>query len=252
VSWLNLGILLGVLLAAGLSVSLVHRYWSHEKRREHTDVAGFIFAGVAVLYAVMLAFTVIVGWEDLGSARATTYSEADQLSNVYWISRSLPSPQGAAIAGLTVEYAHTVIGREWPLMNKGQSSPAAQAVLNHIRGRVFAFTPRSGQQQALYEQAVASVNALSAARKDRLDAMNDTVPEPLWVALIVGAVITVGFCLLFAVQNQAVHIGMVAGITALITISLLLIKSMQYPFAGDPHIGPGAFEVFLRSLPPSR
>ncbi|MGP8001706.1 MAG: hypothetical protein ACLPKI_30930 [Streptosporangiaceae bacterium] len=251
-SWLDLGILLGVLLAAGLSVYLVHRYWSHEKRREHTDVAGFIFAGIAVLYAVMLGFVVIVGWEDLGSARANTYSEADQLSNIYWISRSLPPPQGPAITSLTLKYAHTVIDREWPLMNKGESSPQAQAVLNQIRSHVFAFQPRSGQQQALYEQALTSVNDLSAARRDRLDAMNDTVPEPLWVALIVGAVITVGFCLLFGVQDQAVHIGMVTGIAALITISLLLIKSMQYPFAGNPHIGPGAFEVFLRGLPPLR
>ena len=58
----NLWIFLGALLASGLGVYLVHRYWGHEKRREHTDVAGFIFAGVAVLYAVLLAFVVILGW----------------------------------------------------------------------------------------------------------------------------------------------------------------------------------------------
>jgi hypothetical protein len=251
-SWLDLWVLLGVLAGAGLVVHFVHRYWSHEKRREHTDVAGFIFAGVAVLYAVMLAFVVIVGWEDLGSARATTYSEADQLANVYWLSRHLPAPQGPAIAGLTVAYAHTVIGTEWPLMNQGKNSPRAQALLNQIRVRVFAFKPRTGQQQALYEQALASVNDLSAARRDRLASMLDTVPEPLWVALIAGGVITVGFCLLFGVENQGVHIGMVAGIAALITISLLLVKNMQYPFAGDPHIGPGAFEVFLGNVSPPR
>jgi len=251
-NWLDLWTLLGVLVVAGLVVHLVHKHWSHEERRKHTDVAGFIFAGVAVLYAVMLAFVVIVGWENLGSARATTYSEADQLANVYWLSRHLPPPQGPAIAGLTVAYAHTVVGTEWPLMNQGETSPRAQALLNQIRVRVFAFKPRAGQQQALYEQALASVNDLSAARRDRLASMLDTVPEPLWVALIAGGVITVGFCLLFGVENQAVHIGMVAGIAALITISLLLVKNMQYPFAGDPHIGPGAFEIFLGNVSPPR
>jgi tartrate dehydratase beta subunit/fumarate hydratase class I family protein len=244
-SWLDLGIFLGALVVAGLAVHLVHKHWSHEKRRKHTDVAGFIFAGVAVLYAVMLAFVVIVSWEDLGSARTTTYSEADQLANVYWISRDLPPPQGPAIAGLTVAYAHTVIGTEWPLMNQGETSLRAQVILNQIRDRVFAFQPRTGQQQGLYEQALADVNGLSAARRDRLASMNDTVPEPLWVALIAGGVITVAFCLLFGVENQAVYIAMVAGIAALITISLLLVKDMQYPFAGDPHIGPEAFKVFL-------
>ena len=249
-SWFDLGILVGALVVASLAVHLVHRYWSHEERRKHTDVAGFIFAGVAVLYAVMVGFVVLVGWEGLNNARATTYSEANQLANVYWASRNLPPPQGPAIAGLTVAYAHTVVDTEWPLMNQGKNSPKAQAILNRIRERVFAFQPRTGQQQALYEQALANVNDLSAARRTRLVSMSETVPEPLWVALIFGGVITVAFCLLFGLENQAVHIAMVAGVAALVTISLLLVKNMQYPFAGDPHIGPEAFKIFLENVQP--
>ena len=248
----NLWIFLGVLAASGLSVYLVHRYWAHEKRREHTEVAGFIFAGVAVLYAVLLAFVVILGWETLNGAHATTYTEADQLSNIYWIARSLPAPQGPAIEGLALKYAHTVIDREWPLMNEGKTSPEAQDLLTQIRADVFRFSPRTRQQEVLYEQVVVSVNGLTAARRDRLDAMTEEVPEPIWVALIAGAVITIGFCLLFGLKNLAVHIGMVLAIAALITISLILIKDMQYPFAGNPHVGPEAFEVFLRSIPSSR
>ncbi|MGO9727063.1 MAG: hypothetical protein ACLPN6_17240 [Streptosporangiaceae bacterium] len=245
----NLLIFLGALLGSGLSVYLVHRYWAHEKRQEHTEVAGFIFAGVAVLYAVLLAFVVIVGWETLSSAHATTYTEADQLSNVYWIARSLPAPQGPAIEDLTLKYAHAVIDREWPLMNKGKSSPVAQGLLTQIRAGVFRFSPRTSQQQVLYEQAVVSVNSLTAARRDRLDAMTEEVPEPIWVALIVGAVIVIAFCLLFGLKSRAVHIGMVMAIAALIAIDLILIKDMQYPFAGNPHVGPEAFEVFLSAIP---
>jgi Ni/Fe-hydrogenase subunit HybB-like protein len=245
----NLWIFLAALLGSGLSVYLVHRYWAPEKRQEHTEVAGFIFAGVAVLYAVLLAFVVIVGWETLSSAHATTYTEADQLSNVYWIARSLPAPEGPAIEDLTLKYAHTVIDREWPLMNEGKSSPLAQDLLTQIRADVFRFSPRTSQQQVLYEQAVVSVNSLTAARRDRLDAMTEEVPEPIWVALIFGAIIVIAFCLLFGLKSRAVHIGMVMAIAALITINLILIKDLQYPFAGNPHVGPEAFEVFLSAIP---
>jgi uncharacterized membrane protein YjjP (DUF1212 family) len=75
--------------------------------------------------------------------------------------------------------------------------------------------------------------------------MDETIPEPMWVVLIIGGVITVGFCLLFGLQSKTAHIGMVAGLAVLITISLLLIKAIQHPFAGNPHIGPAAFVVFL-------
>ena len=177
--WYRIWIFLGALLASGLSVYLVQRYWAHEKRREHTEVAGFIFAGVAVLYAVLLAFVVILGWETLNSAHATTYTEADQLSNIYWIARSLPTSEGPAIEDLALKYAHTVIDREWPLMNEGKTSPEARDLLTQIRADVFRFSPRTRQQQVLYEQAVVSVNGLTAARRDRLDAMTEEVPEPI-------------------------------------------------------------------------
>ena len=241
----DIAILLGVLVVVGLSVHLMHRCWPYKKRREHNDVAGFIFAAVAVCYAVLLAFVVVVGWESLSSARETTYTEADQLANVYWISRNLPPPQGAAIEGLSLKYAHTVIGTEWPLMDKGESSQQVQLLLDQMRDDIFRFMPRSGQQQTLYEQAVVSVDGLSAARRDRLAEMNETIPQPMWAVLIVGGVITVSFCLLFGLQSKTTHIGMVTALAVLITISLLLIQNIQYPFAGNPRIGPEAFEVFL-------
>jgi hypothetical protein len=244
-TFLDIAIMLGVLVAVGLSVHLIHGHWPYTKRQKHNDVAGFIFAAVAVFYAVLLAFVVIVGWETLTSARQTTYTEADQLANIYWISHSLPSPQGAAIEGLCLKYAHTVIDIEWPLMDEGKSSRQAQLTLDQMRDDVFGFTPRPGQQQALFEQAVVSVNGLSAARRDRLAAMNEAIPEPVWVVLVIGGVITVCFCLLFGLQSKTAHIGMVAALALLITISLMLISNIQYPFAGNPHISPDAFEVFL-------
>ncbi len=241
----DISILLGVLLVTGLGVHLIQTYWPYTKRQEHGDVAGFILAGVAALYAVVLGFVVIVGWENLNSARATTYEEADQLANIYWMAGSLPSPRGPAIQGLTVKYADTVIDKEWPLMGKGETNREAQVLLDQIRDDVFGFTPRPGQQKALYEQALVSVNSLSAARRDRLESMGELIPEPLWEVLIVGGLLVTGFCMLFGVENKAAHIGMVAGYAALITISLFLIKDMQYPFGGNPHVGPGALEQFL-------
>jgi uncharacterized membrane protein len=248
----NFLILVVALAVVGVSVYVTDRFWDHEKRREHTDVAGFIYAGVAVLYAVLLAFVVILGWETLSSAQATTYDEADQLANIYWIAHGVPAPAGPAVDKLCLDYAHTVINVEWPMMDEGKSSPRVQDLMNQIRDDVFRFNPTDDRQEVLYEQAVESVNNLSGDRRDRLDAMSETVPEPIWVALIAGGIIMTGFCLLFGLKNRKVHILMVMGVAALVVISLLLIKNMQYPFSGDPHIGPTSFQVFLSTLSPAR
>ena len=237
--------LLVVLAAVSLSVYLVQKYWPYTRRKEHNDVAGFIFAAVSLLYGVLVAFVVIMGSEGLASARTTTYTEADQVANVYWMSRILPSPEGSEIQGLALKYAQTVTFDEWPLMAKDESSGQAQLLFDQMRSDVFGFMPRSDQQQAIYEQEVASINNLSAARRDRLAAMNETIPEPIWVVLIIGGVITTCFCLLFGLRNRIVHAGTVATLAVLITISLFLIKNMQDPFANSPHIGPEALRIFL-------
>jgi hypothetical protein len=244
-SLLNVLILLGVLIVVGLGIHFVHEHMEYKKQQQFGDVAGFIFGAVAVMYSVLLAFVAIVGWETLSSARQTEQTEANELANIFWISRSLPSPPGETIEVLTLKYADTVIYQEWPLMGKGKSSPAADGLLRQIRADLFGFAPRTDQQQVLYQQAVSSMQELSGARRDRLDMINEQIPEALWVALIVGGVLAVGFCLTFGVESKRAHIVMVLVYAAIVTLVLLLIKDMQHPFGGNPHIGPDSFEIFL-------
>lgn len=244
-SVVNALILLGVLVVVGLSIHFVHDHWESTKRREFGDVAGFIFGAVAVMYSVLLAFVAIVAWETLSTAGQTTYTEANDLANIFWIGHSLPSPLGGKIDHLCLKYADTVTYTEWPLMAQGKTSPEAESLIREIRADVYGFKPQTIQQQVLYQQALGSMESLSAARRIRLDMIDEQIPEPLWLALIAGGVLAVGFCLAFGVESKRAHIVMVLGYAAIVTILLLVIKDLQFPFGGNPHVGPNAFEVFL-------
>ena len=54
------------LAAAGLI--LVQRVVPIEVRRQHNDVAGFIYAVLGVVYAVLLGLMVVAVWEEWNSA----------------------------------------------------------------------------------------------------------------------------------------------------------------------------------------
>jgi hypothetical protein len=45
---------------------------------------------------------------------------------------------------------------------------------------------------------------------------------------------------------------MLCSLTALVAVSLLVVKEMDYPYSGVAHVQPTAFEVFLQRLPPPR
>jgi hypothetical protein len=252
VSWTDTFILVGTLVVCGIALWLLQHFVPHRMRESHNDVAGFIFAAVGVLYAVLLAFVVVAVWQNVDSARQTTFKEADALAGVYWISRELPLPVGTQVEHDTLEYARTVQDTEWPLLAAHRSSPQATQLVYDMRAKTLDFAPADARQQVLYEHAVTHVEELASERRARLTEIDDSVPTIMWVALIAGGLLTVAFTYLFGLSNTLAHGLMVLTLTALVVVSLLLIKEMDFPFTGVTRVEPTAFEVFLNRLPPPR
>lgn len=89
-SWPDVGIPLGLILlciAMFLAVGgliLVQRSVPSGIRRQHNDVAGFIYAVLGVVYAVLLGLMVVAVWEEWNTAAATADEEASSLAEIFW------------------------------------------------------------------------------------------------------------------------------------------------------------------------
>ncbi len=64
------------LVAVG-GLELVQRLVPAGSRQPHNDVAGFIYAALGVIYAVLLALVVIAVWEEYRAASETVEQEAN-------------------------------------------------------------------------------------------------------------------------------------------------------------------------------
>jgi phosphotransferase system glucose/maltose/N-acetylglucosamine-specific IIC component len=71
----------------------IRRAWPRLAEGEHNDVAGFIIAVVGVIYAVLLAFVVIVSWEKFNSAESVVGEEAARATE------HLPGKRGLSARG---------------------------------------------------------------------------------------------------------------------------------------------------------
>src|SRR3712207_3136209 len=108
-------------LAAVAGLTLVQRLVPAMIRKEHNDVAGFIYAALGVIYAVLLALVVIAVWEEYGRARVTVEAEANALAEVFWLAHQLPEPERHQLQQLARSYAEEAIDEEWPLMEQGRT-----------------------------------------------------------------------------------------------------------------------------------
>jgi Protein of unknown function (DUF4239) len=113
-------------LLAVVGLLLVRSRAPHPRLRPHHDVAGYIYQGLAVLYAVLLAFVVIIVWGQFDATHIRVRKEADALSNLFREAQVFPASIQQAILDAVHTYARAVIEDEWPAMARGAESPAAQ------------------------------------------------------------------------------------------------------------------------------
>ncbi len=112
-------VVIGACLAAVAGLELVQRLVPAEKREQHNDVAGFLYAVVGVTYAVLLALLVIAVWEQYQKANEAVESEANGVAEVAWLARRLPEPEHHELQEDARSYAQEVVDQEWPRMEQG-------------------------------------------------------------------------------------------------------------------------------------
>src|SRR5215207_2966988 len=112
-------VVIGACLAAVAGLELVQRLVPSEKRQQHNDVAGFLYAVVGVVYAVLLALLVIAVWEQYERALETVEGEADSVADIAWLAHRLPEPERHVLQEDARSYAQEVVDQEWPQMEQG-------------------------------------------------------------------------------------------------------------------------------------
>ncbi|HET7270458.1 MAG TPA: DUF4239 domain-containing protein [Rubrobacter sp.] len=254
----QINIILGLIFVAlfvAVSVGgliLVQRLVPSTKRQEHNEVAGFIYAVLGVAYAVLLGLMVVAVWQDRQAAEDAATNEANELATVFWIAHALPEPQARHTQELARSYARVVVEEEWPLMKQGKASPRAWDLLDELRSSIEAFRPTTDAQLVLYDHELQGVHDLGDARRARLLKANEGLPAILWVVLIMGGTIVVGFTYLFGLRSTRVHTLMVGALALTIALVLFTIGALDYPFRGDVRVGPGAFQSVLERFANSR
>lgn len=227
---------------------LVRRLVGAEVLARHNDVAGFIYAVIGVVYAVLLGFTAIIVWEQFRHAQEGVGHEANALVDLYRDSRVCPPEVRDAEERHVRTYARLVVEKEWPAMARNESSNEAWDEYNELWRTYHEFQPPDEYQRLWYAESLQRLNELGDSRRDRLLSVYSGVPGVLWGVLVGGGVITIGFSFLFGAPNARAQAIMTAGLSLTIGVVLMSIVALQDPFAGVTRVDPEPFHQVDRIL----
>jgi protein-S-isoprenylcysteine O-methyltransferase Ste14 len=249
-------VVIGACLAAVAGLELVQRLVPAQKRQEHNDVAGFLYAVIGVVYAVLLALLVIAVWEQFQKANETVESEANAVAEIAWLAHRLPEPEHHVLQEDARSYAQEVVDQEWPLMEQGiegqRGTPEAWNLIDDMRTTLQGFEPSTAAEQNVHAEGLDQIDRLGDDRRIRFVAAEEGIPGILWAVLVFGAVVVVGFTYLFGLRNSWAHRLMVMSLTAVIALVLFAIVAMEHPFSGGASIEPEAFELILERFETSK
>lgn len=244
----------GILLVGALpalavgGALLVRRAVGPEVLERHNEVAGFIYAVIGVVYAVLLGFTAIIVWEQFRHAQQGVEREANALADLYRDAQVFPPDVRKQMELLLRAYARVVVEKEWPAMAEGKSSPEAWEAVNRLWRAYHGFRPQDDHQRAWYTESLQRLNELGDHRRDRLLSIRSGVPGVIWAVLLGAGAITIGFSFFFGTRNARAQGLMIAGLSVTIGVVLFSILALEHPFAGITRVEPDAFHQLVDIL----
>lgn len=124
--------------------------------RINNEVAGFKFATVGVLYAVLLGFAVIVVWEKFSEADNVVAQEAGAAATIYRLANGIGGEAGKTLRDGVTGYLKVAIAKDWPAMERGKASPEVTRALNDVYAALLRYDPEDRRGAALLSEVFIS------------------------------------------------------------------------------------------------
>jgi hypothetical protein len=213
----------------------------------NNEVAGFKFAVVGIIYAVLLGFAVIVVWGRYNEAEIVVLREAGAAATVYRLAAG-DEPEQVATRAAVGNYLRLAIEKDWPQMAAETESADTTAALNDVYAAAERLAQSGSRPHAVVAEMFTQLDAITEARRSRLHLATGIVPVVLWDALIVGGLLTVGFTYFFGTKNLRAQVLMTGILAIIVFMGLFVTLAIDHPFTGPVHVDSGPLQRVLRDL----
>jgi len=232
-----------VLAVAGLLVA--RRVLPAETLDVHHYMTSAQFQVMGTIYAVLLAFVIITVWQHHSAITTILEEEAADLLELRRDAGQYPESISGPLVEALRAYATAVVDDEWEAMSRGGESDRAGQAYENI-WRLYRTLPVNDfRELAAQNEILRQMNDLAENRHLRLLRARSTIDPILWIALLAGGALTIGFSYLFGAKHLGFQILTTAIFAGTIALFICVIVVLDAPFT---RAGSVSREPFLRAL----
>ncbi len=249
-TWAEGTVFIGIWVVLGLlGLVLIRNFAYAEHVRNSKDSIIALMNILSILFAVLMAFLVVVVWENYDKNSDNVASEGNYLTNLNRDSKLLGDSNYIKLKPILVDYAYEVASHEWKQMaDSGKTDSKTWTEINQFSDALNGVDLNSRKKEILYDNILKEYNHLIECRRIRSSAASSELPDVLWLTIIAGCVATLIFSYFFYFEKFFLHVLLTAIISFMMGMTLFLIFVLAHPFKDNYRIQPDTFVSFYNRM----
>ena len=182
-------------------------------------------------------------WDQLNESRSNVSKEGSSAMGLYRDIKFYPDTiEAKQLMAVYLDFVYNVIDEEFPNMELMKPSRKTPESFNAVFYKMERLNPKNQFQIQLVSQMFNHLNELSTYRGLRTSSMESEISAPMWLPIILGAIITIICAMLLDIEHVRMHILLNSLLGIFIGIFFFTIILLDHPFSGSLGIKPKSYK----------
>jgi hypothetical protein len=236
---------LGIALVIGID-GVMRRVVTPDVRGRAGPTAAVIVQVLATIYAVLVAFVIVTQYNQLRETNDQVAAKAAALTAMTENSRVFPEAEGGSLRAAIERYARATVVNGFPALAKtGDPEPIADRRLEQMFRALLAVHPASPDESAAYAQTLERLDEVAETKARITNAAGETLPWPLVILLTIMGITLLVVSSVLDTRHRRSHLLILSSLALLVSLTLALVVSLNYPFDGILPISDSPLRRFL-------
>ena len=239
-----------VLVIALMGLAFTHRRLHRSGLANSIDngTVGWFFSAVSLLYGLLLGLLTVAAWGSYNQATTIASQEASATAVLYRDLAAYPVVARDAMRKQVRDYVRVVVTLSWPAQRRGLLPDSETVILNQFQKLLLSQANLSPEQLVVHSESIRAYNSLIDLRRQRQEALNGGVPGVLWLVVLLGAIVTIGFSYCFVVASYRLHALLTGMLAVMIGLLVFLLVVLDHPYWGEVSLSAEPYQLVLETL----
>jgi hypothetical protein len=209
---------------------------------EFNQNLGIATSGFGLFYGLLLGLLTVSAYQNSERIKEGIMAEATSLGALYADMNSYPEPMRSDMKAMMRDYVLFTVNKDWDAHRRGNILNGGFTRVDAMRQKLTSFEPETNGQEIVHGEVVGSFQRFTEARQQRLTGLITALPDVLWYAVLVGAIVNVLLIVILRMPLlQQFFLGTIS--VFFLGVMLFVIVVLDRPLRGEAGLGPEPLQL---------